>query len=63
MEYVHMIVQRTFGIFPCDLDGHASLMSSVQLQYIVLVYIHVGYSDVAIRHTIENDLCINNSVL
>ena len=30
---------------------------------IVLVYMHFGYSNVAIRHAIENDLCIYSSVL
>ena len=24
---------------------------------------HVGYSDVTIRHAVDNDLCINSSVL
>ena len=37
-------------------------MSSIQLQYSAC-YMHVDYSDVAIRHAIENDLCINSSVL
>ena len=59
MEYVHVIVQRAFGTFPSRFRW-TSLMSSIQLQYSACTCMHVDYSDEAIRHAVENDLCINS---
>ena len=50
------------GLSLRDLDGHI-ILNEFYTAPIQCLCMHVDYSDKAIRDAIENDLCINSSVL